>query len=70
MHQRLQESPILTIPDAAEQLKLSVPTVTKAIAHLEQLGFIAEVTGKQRHPRYVCSKYLEVVIRGTDPLPR
>ena len=70
VHQRLQQNPVLAIPDGARQLGLTVPTVTKAITHLEQLGIVAEITGKQRHRRYAYSRYLEILNRGTEPLPR
>ncbi len=70
VHQRLQQNPVLAIPDAARQLGLTVPTVTKAIAHLEQLGIVAEITGKQRNRRYAYARYLEILSRGTEPLPR
>jgi len=70
VHQRLQQNPVLAIPDAARQLGLTIPTVTKAIGHMEQLGIVAEITGKQRHRRYAYGKYLEILSRGTEPLPR
>ena len=70
VHQRLQQNPVLAIPDAARQLGLTVPTVTKAITHLEKLGIVAEITGKQRNRRYAYARYLEILSRGTEPLPR
>ena len=70
VHQRLQQNPILAVPAAAEQLGLSAPTVTKAIAYLEKLGIVAEITGKQRNRRYAYRRYLEILSRGTEPLPK
>ena len=70
VHQRLQENPIMAIPDAARRLGISVPTVTKAIGHLEALGIVHEITGKRRGRRYAYSAYLDILSRGTEPLPR
>ena len=47
---------------------LSVPTVSKAIARLEQLGIAKEITGKQRGKMFAYDKYLEILTEGTDPL--
>lgn len=47
-HQLLQQKPIIGIRAAAQQLSISPPTIAKSIQHLEELGFVREVTGKQR----------------------
>lgn len=70
VHQRLQENPIMAIPETARHLGVSVPTVTKAIEHLERLGIMREITGKRRGRRYAYSDYLAILNRGTEPLPR
>jgi len=70
VHQLLQQRPLIGIPDTARQLGLSAPTVTKSIGHMEELGIVHETTGKQRGRRYVYSDYLEILNRGTEPLPR
>lgn len=56
--------------DAARRLGLSAPTVAKSVAHLERLGILREITGKQRRRRYVYGAYLDILARGTEPLPR
>lgn len=70
LHQLLQQKPITGIPDAARRLGLSAPTVGKSVAHLERLGILREITGKQRRRRYVYGPYLDILARGTEPLPR
>lgn len=59
VHQRLQQNPVLAIPAAARELGLTVLTVTKAVTHLEQMGIVAEITGKRRNRRYTYGRYLE-----------
>jgi len=68
VHQLLQQKPIVGIPDAAQRLGLSAPTIAKSIQHLEVLGIVREVTGKQRGRLFVYDGYLDILNRGTEPL--
>jgi len=68
VHQLLQQKPIVGIPDAAQKLGISAPTIAKSIQHLEELGIIREITGKQRGRMFVYSDYLSILSRGTEPL--
>ena len=70
VHQLLQQKPIIAIPDAAHRLGISAPTVSKSIQHLERLGLLREITGKQRGRLFVYDSYLGILNRGTEPLPR
>jgi Fic family protein len=70
VHQLLQDRPLLGIPAAATSLKLARPTVAKSVAHLCDLGILREMTGKQRRRLFVYSDYLDILSRGTEPLPR
>jgi Fic family protein len=65
----MQKRPLITIPAASKELKLSLPTVGKSLEHLIALGIVREVTGKQRRRVFAYSKYLAVLDRGTEPLP-
>jgi len=47
-HEYLQKKPLVGIAVVAEELKLSIPTVTVALDHLVRLGIAKEVTGKRR----------------------
>lgn len=68
VHQLLQQKPIVGISDAALKLGISAPTITKSIQHLEKLGILREITGKQRGRMFVYSDYLSILSRGTEPL--
>lgn len=68
VHQLLQQKPLVGIPDAAQKLGISAPTIAKSIQHLEDLGIVREVTGKQRGRMYVYSDYLRILSRGMEPL--
>ncbi len=70
VHQLLQQKPIVGIPDAAQKSGISAPTIAKSIQHLEKLGIIREITGKQRGRMFVYSDYLSILSRGTEPLGR
>ena len=68
VHQLLQQKPIVGIPDAALKLGISAPTIAKSIQHLEKLGIVREITGKQRGRMFVYSDYLSILSHGTEPL--
>jgi Fic family protein len=59
---------ILRIPETAERLPVSEPTVATAIANLERLGILREITGRPRNKIFAYSKYLEILSEGTEPL--
>jgi Fic family protein len=63
-----QTNPILSIQNASKALGLSFPTVTTAIQHLEKLGVLQELTGRQRGRLFVYGKYLAILSEGTEPL--
>ena len=70
VHQLLQQQPLIAIPAAAQRLGISAPTIGKSIRHMERLGIVREITGKQRGRRFVNDTYLAILNRGTEPLPR
>jgi len=70
VHQLLQQKAIITISDAARQLGMSVPTITKSIRHMEGLGLLQEVTGRQRDRMFAYTGYLDILSQGTEPLGR
>jgi Fic family protein len=70
VHYDLQRNPMLAVPHAATRLKLSNPTVQTAVETLIELGIVEEVTGRKRDRLYRYARYLEIMERGTEPLPR
>ncbi len=68
VHQLLQRHPLLTIRRAAEELRLSTPTVTTALGHLERLGIVEETTGRPRDRLFVYREYLILISQGDEPL--
>lgn len=51
---------------AARQLELSEPPIYGAIARLEDLGILREVTGKARGKSYVYGEYMDILNEGTE----
>lgn len=70
VHQLLQQKPIIAIPDAAQRLGISAPTTAKSVHHLERLGILREITGRQRRRLFAYDGYLQILNRGTEPLSR
>lgn len=68
LHELLQKRPILSIPAAAKELAISEPTTQKSLQHLETLGIVKEITGKQRRRLYSYVGYLSLLNQGTDPI--
>ena len=57
--------PILTNPTLVARLNSSKPTVQRALEHLQKLGIIKEISGKQRRRRYAYHAYLDILTRDT-----
>ncbi|MGB0562375.1 MAG: Fic family protein [Spirulinaceae cyanobacterium] len=51
----------IRIPETAEACGTTKPTVKRAVEDLQQLGIVAEVTGKPRNKVYVYSEYLDIL---------
>ena len=66
--QHAQTNPILSIPATSQKIGISFPTVTSAIGHLQKLGVLREITGKQRRRLFVYDAYLNILNEGTEPL--
>ncbi|MGE8404322.1 Fic family protein [Delftia tsuruhatensis] len=70
IHDLFQLNPFLTSNQLVRQTGLSSPTVNTALADLQRLGIIEEVTGRKRGRVFSYQRYLSVLNEGTDPLPR
>jgi Fic family protein len=69
VHELFQKNPLLTANRLATLTGLSAPTVNAALAALERLGVIDEMTGRRRGRVFRYSGYLAILNEGTEPLP-
>ena len=69
IHDLFQQNPYLTANQLVKETGLSAPTVNAALADLERLGIVEEVTGRKRGRVFSYQKYLAILSEGTDPLP-
>jgi len=69
LHDCFQQMPFLTSGQLVERTGLTAPTVNAALADLERLGLVAEITGRQRGRVYSYRRYLDILSEGTEPLP-
>lgn len=64
----LKKLPQVSVSLLAQELDISEPTARVGLDHLQKLGIVEEITGKQRDRVYVYKKYLDILEQGTDPL--
>ncbi len=65
-----QKAPFLTSNQLVRETGLSAPTVNAALADLERLGIIDEITGRKRDRVFGYRRYLAILSEGTDPMPK
>lgn len=68
LHDFLQRNPLVTANRLGQETGLSAPTVNVALADLETLGIVAEMTGKKRGRVFGYTAYLRILNEGTTPL--
>ncbi|UFN51731.1 Fic family protein (plasmid) [Roseomonas sp. OT10] len=68
IHDLLQQHPYVTSNQLVQRTGLSSPTVNAALADLERLGIVEEVTGRRRGRVFGYRRYLAILSEGTDPL--
>jgi Fic family protein len=68
IHAYLQKQPIATTTRIKESTNLSLPTILRNLAVLENLKIVKEITGKGRHKVFVYDQYLALLSKGTEPL--
>lgn len=68
VHELLQQHPFLTSNRLVEMTGLTAPTINAALADLERLEIVQEVTGKKRGRVYSYRAYLDILNEGTAPL--
>lgn len=51
----------------ATRTGLSSPTVYAALAALEKIGVVRELTGRERHRVFAYDEYMRILSEGTEP---
>jgi Fic family protein len=69
VHDLLQQNPFATSNALVERTGLTAPTINAALADLERLGIVNEMTGRRRGRVFGYRAYLDIVNEGTAPLP-
>ena len=69
IHELFQQNPFHTANQIVQVTGLSAPTVNAALADLERLGIVDEITGRKRGRVFSYQRYLAILSEGTDPLP-
>ncbi|MFW5661615.1 MAG: hypothetical protein ACOC0V_02315 [Oceanicaulis sp.] len=70
VHIAFQRRPVLDVAQIAKLCPLSPPTIRKAIADLEALGVVREITGRGRDRVYMYDAYYAVLSAGAEPFER
>jgi Fic family protein len=68
IHDYFQQNPYQTAKQLIRLTGLSAPTVNTALADLERLGIVEEVTGRKRGRVFSYRRYLAILSEGADPL--
>ena len=66
VHRILMEHPIATSGWLAQKTGLTAATVNKALAHLQRLGIVKELTAQKRNRLFSYAGYIEIMNRGTE----
>lgn len=61
LHELLQTNPYLTATAAVRRSGLTMPTVNGALAELEKLGLVTEITGRKRGRVFCYKAFLEIL---------
>jgi Fic family protein len=69
VHDLLQQNPFATSNALVERTGLTAPTINAALADLERLRIVEEVTGRKRNRVFGYRAYLNILNEGTAPLP-
>ncbi|MGO9358224.1 MAG: Fic family protein [Xanthobacteraceae bacterium] len=69
VHDLLQQNPFATPTALVERTGLTAPTVNAALADLQRIGVVDEVTGRRRGRVFGYRAYLDILNEGTTPLP-
>lgn len=66
IHQEMEQHLIMSIRKMAAKTGLTTPTIVTAFNHLEKLGIVKEISGKQRGRIYAYSEYIGILNKGVE----
>lgn len=69
IHELFQQNPFHTANQIVRMTGLYAPTANAALADLERLDIVEEVTDRKRGRVFGYRRYLAILSEGTDPLP-
>lgn len=64
VHHYLEKHSITDVSKVVKHCKITIPTAIKSLKHLQELGIILEITGKERRKKYIYKKYLDILNEG------
>ena len=64
--EELPRHPVVTVTGVVKLLETTKPTAAKAIALLEEVGVLAETTGRKRGRTFSYAEYLDPLHFGTE----
>jgi len=62
----LFETPLIGIPDIANQLRTCLQTAIQLVDKFQDFGILREITGKQTYRKYLFVDYIDIIARGTE----
>ena len=62
----LKAGGVVSLTQAQEKLRVTYPTVNKAIMNLQRLGIAREFTGRERNRIFSYDPYLKIITEGTE----
>ncbi|MHB1462643.1 MAG: Fic family protein [Armatimonadota bacterium] len=68
VHHAIRRNPIITIATIVKEVNISKPTAAAAVAKLEDIGILKQVSSKRRERIYVYKTYLDILDEGTEPI--
>jgi Fic family protein len=68
VHTALQANPIASTARLKQATGLTIPSIIRALAALEALSVVREITGRQRDRLWEYSAYLAILSEGAEPL--
>lgn len=67
IHELLQRTPLASPNELVRRTQFSAPTVNKALADLQRLGIVDEVTGRRRDRVFRYRAYMDILNEGVAP---